>query len=119
MQSRNLGRKFGLVPHALDSGAEIVSVRLLEAMSDGISDMCLVRECKELEELCGLKLMEKIPVGKDWWGSVMRDEEKSVNAALMPSESGYSGKGRGRSWTWRHLSWMNFLVASMHSTMRA
>ena len=31
-----------------------MSGRLVEAMCDSISSLCLVRECRELEEMCGV-----------------------------------------------------------------
>ena len=51
----------------LDRGSECVSGRVVEAMEGRLEDLCLVKECRELEEAFGVKLSED-----ERWGPVMK-----------------------------------------------
>ena len=41
-----------------------MSSRLVEVMCDSISSLCLVRECRELEEVCGVAFTDKLLKGE-------------------------------------------------------
>jgi len=60
MKSRVLGQKLSFLQHVLEGGSENISGRVLEAMSERVSELCLVKECKELEDLCRVVCTEKI-----------------------------------------------------------
>ena len=68
MQSRVLEQKLSFLQHLLDNDTEFVSKKVLESMSERITDLCLVRECKELEEVCGVECTERILMGEERWG---------------------------------------------------
>ena len=42
--------------------------RVLESTSERIMDLCLVQECKEVEEVCGVECTELILMGEEKWG---------------------------------------------------
>ena len=65
MQSRILEQKLSFLQRLLDNDTECVYVRESESMSKIITDLCLVRECKELEEVCGVECTERILMGKE------------------------------------------------------
>ena len=58
-----------------------MSGRVVEAMEGRLKSLCLVKECRELEEVFGLKLTDGI-VNEERWGSVMKlrqvDREQHV-----------------------------------------
>ena len=49
-----LERKLGFLQKVLNAGSKCVNGRLVEAMCDRVSSLCLVRECRELKEMCGV-----------------------------------------------------------------
>ena len=52
VKSRVLGLKLGFLQRVLDGGAELVSGRVVESCEEGVSSLCLVKECEDLEETC-------------------------------------------------------------------
>ena len=44
----------------------------MEAMEGRLEDLCLVKECRELEEAFGVKLTDSIISEDDRWGPVMK-----------------------------------------------
>ena len=54
VRSTILERKLGIPQKVLIAGSNCVSGKLVEAMCDSISSLCSVRECRELEEMCGV-----------------------------------------------------------------
>jgi len=48
-------------------------------MSERISDLCLAKECKELEDLCGVVCTEKILMGEERWGREMKEIVRKVD----------------------------------------
>ena len=49
VESRILERKLGFLHRVLENGSSCVSGRAVEALSDNISNSCLVKECEELD----------------------------------------------------------------------
>ena len=64
MRSTILERKLGFLQKVLNAGSKCVSSRLVEVMCDSISSLCLVRECRELEEVCGVAFTDKLLKGE-------------------------------------------------------
>lgn len=79
MQSRILGRKLSFLQHILDSDGESVSGRVLVSLSGGVTSACLVKECLELEEMCGVKCAERMLLGDVRWGREMKDLVKDAD----------------------------------------
>ena len=46
-----------------------MSSRLVEVMCDSISSLCLVRGCRELEEMCGVAFTGRLLKGERTWRS--------------------------------------------------
>ena len=59
VESRILERKLGFLHRVQENGSSCVSGRAVEALSDNISNSCLVKECEELEESCGVSFTRK------------------------------------------------------------
>ena len=77
-----LGQKLCFLQHLLDNDtAECAYVR--EPESKRITDLCLVRECKELEEVCGVEGTERILVGIS-----IKTRIKLFDFCLNPSHEG-------------------------------
>ena len=54
LKSRVLGQNLSFLQHVLEGGSESIIGRVLEAMSERFSGLFLAKECKELEDLCGV-----------------------------------------------------------------
>jgi len=48
-------------------------------MNVRVSDLCLVKECKQLEDLCGVVCTEKILMGEERWGREMKETVRKVD----------------------------------------
>ena len=57
VKSKVLEAKLSFLQKILDRGSECVSGRVVEAMEGRLEDLCLVKECRELEEAFGVKLI--------------------------------------------------------------
>ena len=79
MQSRVLEQKLSFLQHLLDNDTEFVSKKVLESMSERITDLCVVRECKELEEVCKVECTERILMGEERWGRRMKETVRKVD----------------------------------------
>ena len=58
-RSMILERTLGFLHKVLNAGSKCVSGRLVEVMCDSISSLCLVRECRELEKMCGVAFPDR------------------------------------------------------------
>jgi len=83
MRSRILERKLGFLQGVLDGSSRCVSGRVVEAMSDSISSLCLVKECRELEEMCGVAFTEKLLKGELKWCKSLQEEIRRVDCELL------------------------------------
>ena len=63
----------------LEGGSESISGRVLEAMIERVSDLCLVMECKELEDLFGVMSAQKFDRG----GEVGKEKEGESEGSAM------------------------------------
>ena len=54
VESRVLERKLFFLQWVLGYGFSCVNGRAVEALSNNISNSCLMKECEELEEFCGI-----------------------------------------------------------------
>ena len=79
MRSKILERKLGFLRQVLRSGSRFVSRRVLEALCDDISSLCLVKEYRELEELRGVTFTDKILRGELLWGRNLKEEIRRVD----------------------------------------
>ena len=80
MQCRILERKLGFLQSILDLDSRSVSGRVVEALShDGISSTCLVNECMELEESCGVMITKGILGGKRLWNRCQKEELRKLD----------------------------------------
>ena len=86
MRSRILERKLGFLQGVLDDSSRCVSGRVVEAMSESISSLCLVKECRELEEMCGVAFTELLK-GELKWCRSLQEEIRRVDCELL-QESG-------------------------------
>ena len=60
MRSRLLVTKLGFLRRVMGSSSGSLSGRVLEALCDDVESMCLVRECRELEESFGTQCVDVI-----------------------------------------------------------
>ena len=74
VKSRVLGLKLGFLQRVLDGGAELVSGRVVESCEEGVSSLCLVKECEDLEETCEVKYCRRILDGVEHWGKEMKEK---------------------------------------------
>ena len=74
VRSKILERKLGFLQRVLSAVSRCVSGRLVKSTSDSISSLCLVRECKELEELCGVAFTDKMLKGELVCGKNLKGE---------------------------------------------
>ena len=74
VKSRVLGLKLGFLQRVLDGGAELVSGRAVESCEKGVSSLCLVKECEDLEETCEVKYCRRILDGVEHWGKEMKEK---------------------------------------------
>ena len=65
---QNLGKEAGVLASCPEEWPSCVSGRAVEALSDNISNSCLMKECEELEESCGVSLTRDILGGQAVWG---------------------------------------------------
>ena len=72
VKSKVLEAKLSFLQKILDRGSECVSGRVVEAMEGRLEDLCLVKECRELEEAFGVKLTDSIISEDERWGPVMK-----------------------------------------------
>ena len=79
-------RKLGFLHRVLENGSSCVSGRAVEALSDNISNSCLVKECEELEESCGLSFTRDILGGQAVWGRVSQDKLRSHDQKQLLSK---------------------------------
>ena len=84
-----------------------VSSRLVEVMCDSISSLCLVRECRELEEMCGVAFTDRLLKGELMWGKNLKEEIRRVGRAQLLDRCGlralpYSTSGE-TSWMGKSL----------------
>ena len=70
VKSRVLGLKLGFLQRVLDGGAELV----VESCEEGVSSLCLVKECEDLEEMCEVKYCRRILDGVEHWGTEMKEK---------------------------------------------
>ena len=64
VRSMILERKLGFLQKVLNAGSKCVSSRLVEVMCESISSLCLVRECREVEEMCGAAFTDRLLKGE-------------------------------------------------------
>ena len=77
MQSRVLEQKLSFPQRLLDNETEGVSKRVLESVSERITDLCLVRNCKKLEEVCAVECTaEDLDGGREVGEENERNSEK-------------------------------------------
>ena len=82
----------------LDSDSRCVSGRAVEALNDGISSTCLVKECMELKESWGVEITKGTYAG---WAEVVGQLSEGgaagfrSGAALQVLQSEGSGSGNG------------------------
>ena len=69
--TRVLGLKLGFLQRVLDGG---VSGRVVESCEEGVSSLCLVKECEDLEEKCEVKYCRRILDGVEHWGKEMKEK---------------------------------------------
>ena len=67
VRSMILERKLGVLQKVLNAGSKCVSGKLVEVMCDSISSLCLVRECRELEEMSGVAFTDRLLKGELMW----------------------------------------------------
>ena len=60
MRSRLLVTKLGFLCRVMESSSGSFSGRVLEALCDDVESMCLVKECRELEESFGTQHVEAV-----------------------------------------------------------
>ena len=63
-EKHNSGKEVGFLQKVLNAGSKCVSGRLVEAMCDRVSSLCLMKECRELEEMCGVAFTDKLLIMK-------------------------------------------------------
>ena len=80
MRSTILERKLGFLQKVLNAGSKCVRGRLVEVMCDSISSLCLVREYRELEEMCGVAFTDWLLEGELMWGKNVKEEIRIVHS---------------------------------------
>ena len=60
MRSRLLVTKLGFLRRVVESDSGSLSAQVLEALCDDVESLCLVRECRELEESLGMLYVDSI-----------------------------------------------------------
>ena len=60
MRSRLLVTKLGFLRRVMENSSGSFSGRVLEALCDDVESMCLVKECRELEESFGTRHVEAV-----------------------------------------------------------
>ncbi len=76
MRSR-LAKKLGFLRRVDESDPGSLGARVLEALSDDVDALCLVRECRELEESFGLQCTDSIMEGSF---VAVREMKKDIQA---------------------------------------
>ena len=79
VKSRILERKLGFLHKVLGASSGCVSGRVVDSWSDSISSLCLVKECRELEEMCGVAITEKLMKGELVWSRSLKDDIRRVD----------------------------------------
>ena len=78
------GKKVGVPAEGTECRFKVcVSGRLVEAMCGSISSLCLVRECRELEEMCGVAFTDRLLKGELRWGKNLKEEIRRVDCAQL------------------------------------
>ena len=83
MQSRILCIKLSFLQHVLDSECRSVSGQVMQSLCGGVSSSSLVKECLELEDLCGVKCVEEIMVEDRRWGKEMKELVRVVDHSRL------------------------------------
>ena len=73
VQSRVLERKFRFLQQVVHAEAQFVSGSVCVALCDDITASSLMQECRDLEEICGVLMMESIVKGDLTWSKEARD----------------------------------------------
>ena len=88
VKSTILERKLGFLQKVLNAGSKCVSGRLVGAMCDRVSSLCLVRECRELGEMCGVAFTDRLLKGELMWGKNLKEEIRRVDHAQLLNRCG-------------------------------
>ena len=83
VKSTILERRLGFLRKVLNAGSRCVIGRLVEAMCDSISSLCLVRECRELKEMCGVVFTDRLLKGELMWGRDLEEKIRRVDCAQL------------------------------------
>ncbi len=83
MRSRILERKLVFLQRVLGASSRCVSGRVTELLSDDISLLCLVKECRELEEVCGVTVTEKVLKGELMCDRNLKEEIRRLDQKLL------------------------------------
>ncbi len=83
MRSRILERKLVFLQRVLGASSRCVSGRVTESLSDDISSLCLVKECRELEEVCGVTVTEMVLKGELMCDRNLKEEIRMVDHELL------------------------------------
>ena len=65
-----------------------MSGRLVGAMCDRVSSLCLVRECRELGEMCGVAFTDRLLKGELMWGKNLKEVIRRVDRAQLLDRCG-------------------------------
>ena len=90
-EKHNSGKEVGIPAEGstvLNAVSKCVSARLVEAMCDRVSSLCLVRECRELKEMCGVAFTVRLLMGELMWGKNLKQEIRRVDRAQLLDRCG-------------------------------
>ena len=83
MRSRILERKLGFLQRVLCASPGSLCGRVVETWCDSITSLCLVKECRELEEMCGVTLTDRMLKGELAWSRSLKEEIRRVDHNLL------------------------------------
>ena len=83
MRSRILERKLGFLQRVLCASRGSLCGRVVETWCDSITSLCLVKECRELEEMCGVMLTDRMLKGELAWSRSLKEEIRRVDHNLL------------------------------------
>ena len=78
-----LERKLKFLQHVLDAEVQSICGSVYVAMCDNLTALCLVKECRELEEMCGVSVSESIIKRNLTWSKELREEIRKLDYVQM------------------------------------
>ena len=83
VKNRMLARKLRFLQRVLQAEERSASGKVCLALCDDVMSMSVVKECRELEELCGVAVTEKLVNGDIHWSREMIEDFRQLNHSRM------------------------------------